>query len=39
VVLRWLGAQRPPARLIHLADDALDAVFQAVAELLAARDA
>jgi DNA polymerase III epsilon subunit-like protein len=39
VVLRWLGAQRPPARLIHLADDALEAVFQAVSELLAARDA
>jgi hypothetical protein len=25
VVLRWLGAQRPPARLVLLPDDALDA--------------
>jgi hypothetical protein len=39
VVLRWLGAQRPPARLVHLADDALDSLLDAVTELLAARDA
>lgn len=39
VVLRWLGAQRPPARLVHLADDPLGRLMDAVAELLAARDA
>ncbi|MBV9327349.1 MAG: hypothetical protein JO352_26705 [Chloroflexi bacterium] len=38
VVLRWFGAQRPPARLICLSDDrraAVDAIEAAVVELLA----
>jgi hypothetical protein len=39
VVLRWLGAQRPPTQLVHLVDDELDALLQAVTQLLASRDA
>jgi hypothetical protein len=39
VVLRWLGAQRPPARLVHLpTSDDLEPLVQAVSEVLAARD-
>jgi DNA polymerase III epsilon subunit-like protein len=39
VVLRWLGAQRAPARLVYLADGGLDSVLDAIAELSATRDA
>jgi DNA polymerase III epsilon subunit-like protein len=42
VVLRWFGAQRPPARLVHLPEDRLaaaDAIEVAALELLEARAA
>jgi hypothetical protein len=42
VVLRWFGAQRPPAHLVHLPEDPLlaaDAIEVAVLELLEARAA
>jgi hypothetical protein len=36
VVLRWLGAQRSPARLVYLGNDGLAELLEAVSDLLAA---